>query len=332
MEREAATDTEATTAEAGAACPTGHHLSTGVQVLFGLGAALMIVAGGCLATLSWAPGWIENEMEILAGSAVAGMALGMLAMAVGGMRAMARARGRVEPFAPYIFGLGVMLNGFGGVGIVGAAGLIHHGQLYEKAAELAASGAEDAQAQVASLRSAAVMANERRASSVLLAGGMAFIGSFLYTALALWRKQRGKSDEEAFDVGQLLAGGALRSGEALLFTLVFVLLTQVEPDGEFDAWLPVAGLMVGMFVKSGERVVFNLAQRIFAVAQAIVPAPGGAPTAAAPPGEGAEAPPKSARTARDEEPPAADDERAAAEPVVLDEVRSKRDQGGASGA
>src|SRR5690606_11488770 len=68
-----------------------------------------------------------------------------------------------------------------------------------------------------------------------------------------------------------VSGAALRSGEAMLFVLCFVLLTQVESSGELDGWLPVTGLLLGMFVKSGERFVFNLAQRVFEYAQTLVP-------------------------------------------------------------
>src|SRR5690606_3164566 len=162
------------------------------------------------------------------------------------------------------------MNGVGGTGVVGVAGLIHSQQLprTEELAAQTSTTAEADEAEEARLKAVA-LAEQRRARFVLLAGVMAFIGSLFYIALALHRKS--KDTDEAFDAGALVSGAALRSGEAMLFVLCFVLLTQVESSGELDGWLPVTGLLLGMFVKSGERFVFNLAQRVFEYAQTLVP-------------------------------------------------------------
>ena len=155
-------------------------------------------------------------------------------------------------FAPYVYGFGVLMLVVGAGGIVGIAGLVNAG-------ELAPLG--EAQGVGTSIE---------RARLVVLSGALGFIGAVFYVAYSLWRKLRADRSGDAFDWGRLHAGVALRTGEAVLFVLVLVLLAFAQ-DASLEAWLPITSLMLGMFVKSGERIVFGIAQRVLAAAEGFVP-------------------------------------------------------------
>ena len=247
------------------------NVPMGTRVWLGAGTTALLGAGAVLSVASWqkSSAWVD----LAPADAVAVLALGLLFLTVGGFRLMQRAPKGGSAYAPFILGLGILMNGVGGMGVVGVAGLIHSQQLAREDDEVEIVAppeggiATDPEKQA---RETAVRTGEqRRARFVLLAGAMGFIGSIFYIALALYRKQHDK--QEAFDVGKLVSGAALRSGESMLFVLCFVLLTQVQSSSQLDGWLPVTGLMLGMFVKSGERLVFNLAERIFDFAQTIIP-------------------------------------------------------------
>lgn len=253
------------------------HFTVWARICFGLGGLGVLVAGVLLSATSWMtqnPWWTERAPVF----AVAAMAGCFFFVTLGGFNLMQQApRQNRSEYAPFIFGLGILMAGVGGTGVVGVAGLIHSRNL-DRPAVSETTNDEEAAIDTAKLReneTALRESEERRARFVLLAGAMAFIGSLFYIALALWRKQHHGAHCEPFDVGKLVSGAALRSGEAMLFTLVFVLLTQVGGSTDFDGWLPVMGLMLGMFVKSGERLVFNLATRIFDLAESIVPSSNG---------------------------------------------------------
>ncbi len=244
------------------------NVSMGTRVWLGAGATALVGAGAVLSVASWQK-W-SWWVDLAPAAAVVSMALGLLCLTVGGFRLMQRAPKGGSAYAPFIFGLGVLMNGVGGMGVVGVAGLIHSQQLPRDESEITlVAGDTAADVDKEATETAIRIGEQRRARFVLLAGAMAFIGSIFYIALALYRKQHDK--KEAFDVGKLVSGGALRSGESMLFVLCFVLLTQVQSSTQLDGWLPVTGLMLGMFVKSGERLVFNLAERIFELAQTIIP-------------------------------------------------------------
>lgn len=244
------------------------NVSIGTRVWLAAGSTGLLLAGTVLSVSSWQKWawWVDLAPAV----ATLLMAIGVVCFTVGGIRLMQRAPKGGSAYAPFIFGLGILMNGVGGTGVVGVAGLIHSQQL-TRGDEVAIAVAEPAtgdatkDVEATSIR----VGEQRRARFVLLAGAMAFIGSIFYIALSLYRKEH--EAKEPFDVGKLVSGAALRSGEAMLFVLCFVLLTQVHTSSELDGWLPVAGLLLGMFVKSGERMVFNLAERIFDFAQAIIP-------------------------------------------------------------
>ncbi len=248
------------------------RFSRWAQLCFAVGALGVMGAGVLLSVTSWMAhdtDWAKYGPI----SAVVAMVIGLVFVTSGGYSVMQRSPKHAgSAYTPFIFGLGVLMCGVGGTGIVGVAGLIHARQLERPMASEQVVRELDSD-EVKERENDAVMreSEEKRARFVLLAGAMAFVGSLFYIALALWRKQHSEKHREEFDVGKLISGAALRCGEAELFVLVFVLLTQVGASIEFDGWLPVMGLMLGMFVKSGERLVFNLATRIFDLAESVVP-------------------------------------------------------------
>ena len=126
--------------------------------------------------------------------------------------------------------------------------------------------------------------NELCASRLVLAIMMAVLGSLFFVANSL-RKLRA-SGHEKFCPDRFWGGLWFRMGEAVLFTLVLFLFYRAFKLGEgtsgagagedkflsdFDLKLPVLGLLVGMFIKTGEKLVFGLAERVFAAASVLLP-------------------------------------------------------------
>lgn len=113
---------------------------------------------------------------------------------------------------------------------------------------------------------------------ILLASvGLAALGSLFFTADAL-REKRDANDED-FSVRAFWGGLWFRMGESILFALVlFLLLAGNQSNGSSDSYdryfglFPLIALLMGMFVKSGERLIFGIAHRLFAAVEALVPA------------------------------------------------------------
>jgi hypothetical protein len=80
---------------------------------------------------------------------------------------------------------------------------------------------------------------------------------------------------ETFDEHAFWSGAFFRVGEAVLFTFAFFWLMWTSAESSNIAWLPVLALFIGMFVKTGETLVFRLGMRALAAAEAMLPAPGG---------------------------------------------------------
>jgi hypothetical protein len=83
-----------------------------------------------------------------------------------------------------------------------------------------------------------------------------------------------KTAEEPFDVHKFWSGAFFRVGEAVLFTFTFFWLLWSSQSTEYAIWLPVLALFVGMFVKTGETIIFRLGMRILSAAEALLPAGG----------------------------------------------------------
>ena len=101
-----------------------------------------------------------------------------------------------------------------------------------------------------------------------IAVGMSVLGALFFVANALRTK---RADFEEFSTPMFWSGLWYRLGEAVLFTIVFFLVLRrfAGPSGMY--WLPVVALLLGMFVTSGERLVFGLAKRVFAAMETLVP-------------------------------------------------------------
>ena len=117
---------------------------------------------------------------------------------------------------------------------------------------------------------------------ILVTMNMSVLGALFFIANSL-RKKRQCGDE--FDAGRFWSGLWYRVGEAILFTVVFYLvlhrfMTPSNPGASeaakaapqnVDLWTPILGLLVGMFIQSGERIVYGIAQRVFAGVSAVLP-------------------------------------------------------------
>jgi hypothetical protein len=80
-----------------------------------------------------------------------------------------------------------------------------------------------------------------------------------------------ESTAEDFDSHAFWSGAFFRIGEAVLFTLVFFWLIWSSEGTQYVIWLPVLALFVGMFVKTGETIIFNLGMRILYATNAFLP-------------------------------------------------------------
>jgi hypothetical protein len=86
---------------------------------------------------------------------------------------------------------------------------------------------------------------------------------------------------EPFDAYAFWSGAFFRVGEAVLFTFAFFWLIWTSGDRTHVVWMPVLGLFVGMFVRTGEAVVFRLGERLLNATQALLPAVDAPPPAQA---------------------------------------------------
>lgn len=101
---------------------------------------------------------------------------------------------------------------------------------------------------------------------------MAILGSLFFTANTLIAA---RNDEKSdFSRTKFWSGLWFRMGESVLFVLVFFVLlcSSIENYKAFINWMPALALFLGMFVKSGERVVFGIAERLFEMARGLLPA------------------------------------------------------------
>lgn len=85
---------------------------------------------------------------------------------------------------------------------------------------------------------------------------------------------------EPFDAHAFWSGGFFRVGEAVLFTFAFFWLIWTSNRRNDVIWLPVLGLFVGMFVKTGEAIIFRLGMRVLSAVEALLPSALPAPPAA----------------------------------------------------
>ncbi|MEM1186009.1 MAG: hypothetical protein AAGI53_13540 [Planctomycetota bacterium] len=98
---------------------------------------------------------------------------------------------------------------------------------------------------------------------------VSLLGALFFFANSLWRRL-GDPDREPFDGNLFWAGLWFRLAEAVIFNLVlFFALRFYAPDQYFT--LPLVALLIGMFLKSGEKLVTGIAERVFAAFDALIP-------------------------------------------------------------
>lgn len=120
---------------------------------------------------------------------------------------------------------------------------------------------------------------------LLLSGGNAVLGAMFFVANATRRKreviEQRLNARLAFNRTSFWGGTWFRAGEAVIFTLVtfHVLWLWVEKEGEIVGYaaLPLLALLLGMFVKAGEKLMLGIYTRLFSVVESVV---GGTPAAA----------------------------------------------------
>lgn len=222
-------------------------------------AFLAFSAAGVIA--AWAPGWFtgDNPKPGAIAEAICAVvaSIGLFLVFAGASQTIGSSARGTNLAAKYIFAVGafMLLNGLAGNVVV--AGFVFHGKL-------------------AIVSSATLPADrEMHAYYIIIATAMSFIGALFFVTYTVWRKRYGPAKQrEPFDPDHFWAGLSLRLGEAIVFNLCFVLLLASlanETSALTFRWLPILGLVTGMFVKSGEQVVFGIAGRLFDAARAFVP-------------------------------------------------------------
>jgi hypothetical protein len=101
---------------------------------------------------------------------------------------------------------------------------------------------------------------------LIMALGMAVLGALFFVTNSL-RQKRDRHEE--YDAWKFWSGLWFRLGEAVLFTVVFFLALRHQAPHRDDL-LPFLALLLGMFVTTGETLVFGLAQRVLKGAAALV--------------------------------------------------------------
>ena len=104
---------------------------------------------------------------------------------------------------------------------------------------------------------------------VLVSTALSLVGVFFFVGFATRRNML--QDNEEFVVARFWTGIFLGTGQAVIYMLVFFLLLAWQNVESFGL-LPLLALVTGMFIKSGERVIFGLAQRVFAAVEVLLPA------------------------------------------------------------
>lgn len=102
---------------------------------------------------------------------------------------------------------------------------------------------------------------------VMASCGMSILGALFFVANSLREK---RTAGEQFVVGMFWSGLAFRLGEAVLFTFAFFWLFWKYLDRDYT-WLPILALFLGMFVKTGETLIFGIGKRILMASASLFP-------------------------------------------------------------
>lgn len=129
---------------------------------------------------------------------------------------------------------------------------------------------------------------EGLATLIVLSCVVAVLGALFFVANSLRHKRDAR--QEPFSAQKFWGGLWYRLGEAILFSLVvfWLIWSNVGPKADSligYSWLPLLSLLMGMFVTSGEKLIFGIARGLFrAVGAFFTPsgdedAPSGTPAA-----------------------------------------------------
>ncbi|MCA9291327.1 MAG: hypothetical protein KDA25_09365 [Phycisphaerales bacterium] len=107
------------------------------------------------------------------------------------------------------------------------------------------------------------------AALFVLSTFVALLGALFYFANSLWTKLT-EAEREPFDRSIFWAGLWFRLGEAVIFNVVLFLMFRYWWPERYLV-LPLMSLLIGMYLKAGEKLVAGSATRLFAAFAALVP-------------------------------------------------------------
>ncbi|MDA1053718.1 MAG: fibronectin type III domain-containing protein [Planctomycetota bacterium] len=114
-----------------------------------------------------------------------------------------------------------------------------------------------------------VLKSRATALVLLVTVSMAILGALFFVANSLQEKQ---AADEDFDAHLFWAGLWYRLGESVLFAVVcFVAIRRLWPQSDGDFWLPLLALVLGMSIRTGERLMFALTKRTLKAVTALLP-------------------------------------------------------------
>ncbi|NOZ94351.1 MAG: hypothetical protein GXP47_06385 [Acidobacteria bacterium] len=217
------------------------------------------------------------------------MGVALLAIVAGAVTMLHLSRSRTDGaeasdrdeilYSRYLTGLGFALLTVALSTAISASGLVHNGWI-ETSGEAfrqasASNGAGERQRRTTG-RENELPPRDKVGLILLLSTEMSLLGALFFVTNRL----RTKRDElhgpraEAFDGLRFWGGTFFRMGEAVLFTFVFFWLFwkyMGQANGVDYSFLPILALLLGMFVKTGERMIFGLGERLLAAAGQLFP-------------------------------------------------------------
>ena len=181
-------------------------------------------------------------------------------LTIGGLlSAMVGANGLAEPTGPtrdhVLYYRHLVLLGFallidGALNLLALAGFARSGVLTKVFAADSLRGADHA--------AAAIL--------IMVSLCMASLGALFFFCNSIWQKvSDGPEKMEAFSAGEFWGGLWFRLGEAIIFTIVFLLvMLSINISSSLTTYsLPIIALLLGMFLKAGEALIYGIAQRLF---------------------------------------------------------------------
>ncbi|NOZ79058.1 MAG: hypothetical protein GXP48_07765 [Acidobacteria bacterium] len=201
-------------------------------------------------------------------------------------------------YSRYLTGLGFALLIVALSTAISAAGLVRNRWIEVSGAEFQAAfnrespkkTALDAHANTGADVGRVLAPGTRVGLMLLLSTEMSILGALFFVTNRLRKKRDEPGGPEKFERGRFWSGMFFRMGEAVLFTFAFFWLfwKYVSSGGGADyTFLPILALFLGMFVKTGEQLMFGLGERLLLAVGQLFPIPASG-SAGSPPAEGEE--------------------------------------------